>query len=353
MKTRARRIRKTRRVARPRRQATFQPLAIAGPAVQSRNDNSVLSGTDRVLSPVKISGVTPGQVLADLMVQPMMAKRMATLAQAYQQIMYLAVTFRVTAQAPSLVGGGYVAGFVRDPADLVPESDAVGFLIRNAGAKVMNWWSPSTYRLPRNPKWFYTEKPMIGADALREYSPARFLVVADSVASAANQDGYISIEMDWTVRFRNATYREEPTALPANQEIIMPGDAYVHASGSAVDLAVPKDGVWHDLKPTDFGLADGTHIRAPIPVTFSSDSGNYTTDVYVASTLTFAPAYYDPLTGLYVKITSPSCPYTLVCPSGQPCTVIDPNGSPIPLTSSYYYRGAAATAEETNPVASN
>lgn len=306
-----------------------------------------------MLHPLNIGNIAPNTVIADFMIQPSLATRMATMGRAYQRVKYANLTFRVTTQCPSLLGGGYVAGFIRDAADIIPSEQPAAFLIRNTGAKVVPWWVPSTVRPRILQKWFYTEKPEIGADAVREYSPGRFVIVADSIGNSTNQQGFISVELDWTIVLTDATFREEAAATPPTVSFVAPATLY----GSATDIQYldVNNNFANLLKSTVPGLPE--YIRMPNTTLVINPSGVFPVDVWCGiGSDHYRPTHYDPKTKVYVFIVSPQILNTKIADAGDIIRVVTSSGDSVPVVSAAHQLSLANMTiqdDDYEPQASN
>jgi hypothetical protein len=161
-------------------------------------------GTDRVANYTDVEHAKDSATVVDLMVTPAITSRLQALATQFQQIRYLSMRFRISGKTSSTAAGGFVVGFIKDPADKIPTDSTVPFLIANYGAKSMKWWQSTTFTIPAT-KWLFTEKPDIGADAPREYSPGRLVIVCDGVAGQA---GNITVDLDWDVEMKDPAIRK-------------------------------------------------------------------------------------------------------------------------------------------------
>lgn len=210
-KAKQRTVANRRRTRRGRGNAPGGALAsYATSSAATPRDSARLCGVDRIGEPIDQSKLTKGAVVFDLLVEPTIARRMADLALAFQRVRYVKLRFRVTSHFPSIASGGYLAGFIKDPADKLPAL-AASYLISNTGAKVTNWWISTNYDCSLGATRYYTDRPTqdstgeVAPDTVRSYSPGRFVVVCDSIP---NQTGSISLELEWEVVFSDATLKE-------------------------------------------------------------------------------------------------------------------------------------------------
>lgn len=193
------------------RQVPFAPLAIGKYTPPTRRDVARVCGSDRIGEPIMVGSTTPiGSVLANLVVEPALTSRLRKLASAYQRITYTKLVFRIVPQFSTATTGGYVSGFVRDAADKLPNIGTANYLITNTGASTASWWLENTIPL-RNLGQFYTNKPAEGADSLRLYSPGFVAVVCDT---PPNQQGYITIQLEWEAVLTHATTSDLEDPIP-------------------------------------------------------------------------------------------------------------------------------------------
>jgi hypothetical protein len=95
--------------------------------------------------------------------------RLSRIASAYQRYRFTKLDFNVQPMCPSITGGGYVAGFLKDPLDTDASFDA---LQGSYGAVVGKWWEHKTVQVrpPKDLLW-----TSVGENA-RLFSPGKFVL---------------------------------------------------------------------------------------------------------------------------------------------------------------------------------
>lgn len=210
----------------------------------------MLKGVDRIVTVKDATTLTPGKSVVSLLITPLIADRLRAASQMFQKIKYHKLVFRVNSQCSTMTAGGYVAGFVKDPADEIPsESVAVQYLMSNTGSYTQPWWRSTVHNIRASQRMFFTDKPALGADAIREYSPGRFYVIVDSTPS---QTCPVTVDLEWTVELREATFK-----LPDTSTVI---------SSSHPDISLKTYGL-----PSTSALAGHVVLKAgstpPRPIT--------------------------------------------------------------------------------------
>lgn len=188
--------RKTNAVPRQRKRPTrgySAPVAVPSVVRGGGTDLARMSGTDRVYHGT-VSVQTSGAKLCDLLVTPSMFSRLATVAKAYQRIRYTRLDFVIETQMSTATSGGYVAGFVRDPADVV---DTLNQLMAQDGAIATKWWQSATIAATPPTRLYYTSE----SAEIREYSPGRLVFMVDGRSS---QNGSFTIYARWAVELTGA-----------------------------------------------------------------------------------------------------------------------------------------------------
>lgn len=78
--------------------------------------------------------------------------RLSRIASAYQRYRFTSLEFLIQPMCPSLTGGGYVAGFLKDPTDTDTSFDSIQ---GSHGAVVAKWWEHKTLKVipPKDLLW--------------------------------------------------------------------------------------------------------------------------------------------------------------------------------------------------------
>lgn len=185
--------------ARARKSSTLRrndaAVAEASSVRTQQADSARMTGTDLIHSyEIRIGDLPAGTVVASELITPGSFRRLARVASAYQRIHYTRLRFRVVPQLPTTSGGGYVAGFVRDPADEVPD---VSSLLSQTGAVATKWWQSCDVLTLPDSRLYYTSE----GSELREFSPGRFMVISNGTCTA---NGSVVVYADWDVRLSGA-----------------------------------------------------------------------------------------------------------------------------------------------------
>lgn len=176
------------------------PLSVGVRIAENARDSAVLSGVDRIAHVENVAQFTHGQVVMDELLSASSFARLARVAGAYQKIRYRKLVFRVVPMLATTVSGGYVAAFVRDPADMAPAGPLalLNWITSQQGSVTTKWWQTAELVCPVGDRTYYTSS----SEEVREYSPGRLVVVADGRSSAA---GAMTVFADWHVSLEHAS----------------------------------------------------------------------------------------------------------------------------------------------------
>lgn len=229
-------------------------------SVRSANsDVAHMSGVDRIYSGAIGPTWPTGTVCVDAFVSPGIFKRLALVARAYQRIRYVRLRFRVEPQMSTATSGGYIVGFVRDPADKVTTLDG---LTAQQGSVTTKWWQSAVIDATPPQRLFYTSD----SAEVREYCPGRLVLIVDGVAT---QTGSFTIFCEWKVELTSASL-EEPKDV-----------SVVTTTKKNLYIVTGKTGLWGDKAGTIdhvdqllSGAVVGHSYKLPYPVTIPSTSNN-------------------------------------------------------------------------------
>ncbi|ABY87295.1 coat protein [Tiger puffer nervous necrosis virus] len=185
----------------PRRRVNNRRLGSKGDAPLSkastitgfgRPTNDVhLSGMSRIAQAVLTAGTgTDGYVVVNEIIVPELLPRLGHAARIFQRYIVETLEFDIQPMCPANTGGGYVAGFLPDPADNDHTFDAIQ---ATRGAVVAKWWESRTVRpqYARTLLWTSTGKEQ------RLTSPGRLILLCvGSNTDVVN----VSVLCRWSVR---------------------------------------------------------------------------------------------------------------------------------------------------------
>lgn len=121
------------------------------------------------------------------------------MSKAYQRIKYHSLQIIVTPQASTMIMGGYVAGFVMDPEDLLITSKTLSSV---QGAVQKKWYEAAVVNMPHKPDLLYTSP----GEEPRLTQPAVFWVCGEGVPNAALT--YI-LTLKWDVTLSEPTVEKQ------------------------------------------------------------------------------------------------------------------------------------------------
>lgn len=176
------------------------PVAVMSAVKESGTDSATVAGVDRLAHVEDISQFSHGQVVFDEVVSSSSFTRLSVIAAAYQKVKFRKIVFRVVPMLSTSINGGYVAAFVRDPADIPPpkSADLLNWITSQRGSITTKWWQSCQISVPVSDRTYYTST----SEEVREYSPGRLVLVVDGKASAK---GPLTIFADWSVSLSHAS----------------------------------------------------------------------------------------------------------------------------------------------------
>lgn len=161
------------------------------------HDSAVLSGVDRLQHVGDVSIIKPGVVFLDLLIVPGDFERLKHVAKSFQKIRYNMLRFRIEPQISTTTSGGYVAAFIRDPADVPPKNKILNYLTSQQGSVTTKWWQATVIQVPIAKKEYYTSQGV----EVRDYSPGKIMIAADGQATQA---GSLTVFVEWNVTLTQA-----------------------------------------------------------------------------------------------------------------------------------------------------
>lgn len=182
--------------------------APANRTIRFRGDGPILSGrkvgTDYIAIANPPANTPDGSILFDLMITASLMPQLARFASSYQKIHWNSLEFQIASHAPTNITGGYIAGFIPDPADTLPAEAqrAKAKLVSTPNSIKTNIWDSSCLGvmagngrtasscLPQ--RLLYTSE----SQDVREYSPGSFYLVTDGAISGGAS---ISLSIKWDV----------------------------------------------------------------------------------------------------------------------------------------------------------
>lgn len=191
-----------------RRRAVKAPALGAAVSTTQRtrvvsSESATLSGTDILATVSDVSTFSTGSLLVSELVTAGSMPRLRTVARAFQKVRFNKLIFRVEPQISTGTSGGYVAAFVRDPADKPPSKEGLSsFLLAQHGAVTTKWWESSVVNSGVKNTQYYTSE----SAEIREFSPGSFMLAATGVAT---QKGNLVVYVEWSVTLSQAAFENE------------------------------------------------------------------------------------------------------------------------------------------------
>lgn len=247
----------------PRRMA---PVATTMSIVGKNSNTAGLSGTDRFATIADISKLPAGSLAIDMMFDPGDVPRLRTVCRAFQHIRYKYLRFKIEPQISTATSGGYVAGFIPDPADVPPGgSELLEYITASQGSVTTKWWQQSTISTRVENRDYFTSE---GAE-VREFSPGRFLMAVDGKAT---QSGNLTVFVEWSVSLHTPSFEAE-------KQVAVPRTVLRNLYTKNDDVALwgkSDDGKYFDYSIDQLitGAAKGVvyRLRTPVYVQEATDS---------------------------------------------------------------------------------
>lgn len=247
------------------------------------SDLARLRGVDRIIHGDIDPSMYAGKKVFSVLVTPGLFSRLKTVSIAYQRIRYIKLRFRIETLVSTNTSGGYLVGFVRDPADTV---DNINALMAQQGSVATKWWQSTAVEAPTSGRLFYTSSGV----EVREFSPGRLVLMVDGPPT---QKGSYTVYAEWEAELSSAGF-EIPSQV--RKDVVATSNWYTRgghqgiwdgindsASSRAYDLLGP-DGV------------TGKYWKLPhaVVVTQSNGAVRNCNWVHVKDANTVLPCYRSP-----------------------------------------------------------
>lgn len=175
----------------------------------------------------------------------------------------------VQPQVSSLTGGGYVAAFVKDPADTI---GTIAALTSQVGSVTTKWWQSANVEASLLSKELFTSE----GTEVREFSPGRFVLMSDG---APTQTGNVTVFAQWSVQLSQASL-ENPKQMPNIKTVLV--DVYTRHNQYGLwrwtGRGIPdQDASTWDYSPSSMlgaEAVDGQFYRLETPLPFRASSGS-------------------------------------------------------------------------------
>lgn len=238
------------------------PVSTAMMITGSQSDSAQLRGVDRIAQIDDVSKFTSGQEVVNVLIVPALFARLKTVALAFQKVTYLNLRFRVEPQISTATSGGYVAAFVRDPADEVPKNNTLAYLTSQQGSKTTKWWAESVVTTSLTKRVYYTSDGV----EIREYSPGRFVLAVDGKAT---QTGNLTVFCEWSVTLSSASL-ENPKSVTVEYTVV--SDLFTRSDSSDSVLYARGPGGWikEPINQLIAGVVPGNIMKTPFPIMLQS-----------------------------------------------------------------------------------
>lgn len=231
-------------------------LPVSRNLMQQSTNKTVVSGSDRVFHVDDVSIAKDRGIVLDITINPSLILRLDKLAGAYQRIKYHRLVFKVTPYLNTATNGGYVAAFVPDANDKVPETNfGLSKLTSQQHHCVAKWWQNGVVSVGQLPDLYYTSPSV---QEMRWYSPGRFVLMCDGTPS---QRGSLTISLDWHVTL------SEPS-LEGEGEV----DDRIITLQHALWMKAGEDKIWCDTDDSAAKKELNQNIRLAIPSAMPGDT---------------------------------------------------------------------------------
>lgn len=199
-----------------------------------RNTGAVtIKGVDRFIHIEDVSKLSSRTIPIRAEVIPDNMSRLKTIASAYQRIRYLHLSFRVESQISTATSGGYVASFIRDATEELPDGEkGLATLTSSQGSKTTKWWQSTTVNVGVLPDLYYTSNSTFEE---RWSSPGIFCLGVDGKAS---QVGSLTVFIRYTVQMCEPSFEQttmKPVLLCPENLLIVKDNYHLKNKAGEVD----------------------------------------------------------------------------------------------------------------------
>lgn len=252
-------------------QVSRTPLSYASTVRSNASGRSVtLTGTDRVQNVPMVKDHPDGSFLCIVRIEPAAFNRLSGPARAFQKITWNSLRFNIAPRVSTSSSGGYVAGFVADAGDALPEGEGgKQILTAQLGTVSSPIFKPSSFHVRLQRKAYYTSF----AENPRFSSPGTFYIMVDG---QANQEGGLVVTCDWsatlTVPGDNAEMELVPTLVFTHPAYIKEKDAGYHLWGDGLTSANAY--AFSNLEEVLAKSPNAKVFKARYPITLSTSNSD-------------------------------------------------------------------------------
>ena len=207
-----------------------------------------VSGMGRIAQSTHAAAtISDGDAIFNEIITASVFPRLSRIASAYQRYRFTKMTFSVQPMCPATTGGGYVAGFLKDPMDTDSSFDAIQ---GSRGATVGKWWEHKNVITIPAKDLLWTS---VG-ESPRLYSPGKFVLTGvGSNTDVVN----VSVLCSW----------EAELSVPSLESPEAPQTIYFSAYDiMQSDLVNNSNKIHFNIFGADVSLPDDTVLRAAVPI---------------------------------------------------------------------------------------
>jgi len=209
-------------------------------------------GTDYIAT-VPIDGLADGDTVFAIRITPAVFPSLARYASSYQRIHWNMLEFQISSQMPTISSGGYIAGFVPDPADTLPVDvqRAKAKLVATPNSIKTNIWDSSCLSVisgrGRTAVECLTQRQLYTSPSedIREYSPGTFYLVLDGPPS---ENGSLSLSIGYNVSCKVESV-EYDNVLGQTDRIQASASMVVQQGGNQFQLKTDAGSDWETIFP--------------------------------------------------------------------------------------------------------
>lgn len=218
------------------------------------------------------NALTSGGVIFDVIFTPDACPRLSRIATLYQRVQYHQIRFDLIMQNPTTARGGYIAGFIADPAET---QVTVAALMSNKNSVMAPWYQSSTIVAEfRRADVFYTDPEVAGSP--RWYSPGTFWALVDN-APADSISAVLTVT--WDATFSVPTAEKAPGVPKEIRALVnlwsQKGTAYLrsesgqqNAATDSFDPPPPKKSIYRLPFPISIEYKEGGGDTGSWPMHF-------------------------------------------------------------------------------------
>ena len=207
-----------------------------------------LSGMGRIAQSTHAAAtITDGEVIFDNIINVAAFPRLSRVGSAFQRYRFTKLSFSIQPMCPATTGGGYVAGFIKDPMDTDASFDSIQ---GSRGATIGKWWEHKVVHAIPAKDLLWTSL----GESPRLYSPGKFVMTAvGSNTDIVN----VSVLCSWEAELSVPSLESEDAPVT---------EFFTKYDIMQSDLVHNSNKLHFNIFGAGVNLPDNTILRANVPI---------------------------------------------------------------------------------------